>query len=196
MCGIAGYVADRLLDPGIIDDMTDRLAHRGPDGRGVFRDPAWNLALPASPHEAAASAGQTIDPERLREGLHGLLRTLHDVRLVVELAGGLLVPYRTEPTVATQADWLERSGAALVLVARSGLGTLNHTLLTLEALRARHLEPRALVLVGEPHRSNRETLQAIAGITRVVEVPVFAQLDARALSAWEEENGLEDVFAP
>ena len=158
--------------------------------------PAWNLALPASPHEAAASAGQTIDPERLREGLHGLLRTLHDVRLVVELAGGLLVPYRTEPTVATQADWLERSGAALVLVARSGLGTLNHTLLTLEALRARHLEPRALVLVGEPHRSNRETLQAIAGITRVVEVPVFAQLDARALSAWEEENGLEDVFAP
>lgn len=45
MCGIAGYVATRPVDEAVLKDMTDILAHRGPDGRGVMRDDAWNLAL-------------------------------------------------------------------------------------------------------------------------------------------------------
>ncbi|MFO0974447.1 MAG: asparagine synthase (glutamine-hydrolyzing) [Phycisphaerae bacterium] len=45
MCGIAGYVSPRSLSGGLIDEMVDRLAHRGPDGRGVFRDPRWGVAL-------------------------------------------------------------------------------------------------------------------------------------------------------
>jgi len=157
---------------------------------------AWQFPLPASPHEAAAAAGQTIDPRRIHEGLRGLRRTLRGTRLIVELAGGLLVPYRSEPELVTQADWLAEAAVPLVLVARSGLGTLNHTLLTLEALRARHLEPRALFLVGEPHASNRSTLARVAAVPRVLELPPLAPLDGAALDRWIAAHDLDEVLAP
>jgi len=157
---------------------------------------AWHFPLAASPHEAAAEAGQAIEVRRIEEGLRGLLRTLRGTRLVVELAGGLLVPYRSEPELVTQADWLAEAGAPLVLVARSSVGTLNHTLLTLEALRARHLEPRALFLVGPPHASNRRTLERVAGVPRVLELPAFESLEPGALARWLAENDLAELFAP
>jgi dethiobiotin synthase len=157
---------------------------------------AWHFPLPASPHEAAAHAGQAIEPKRIHEGLRGLRRTLLGTRLIVELAGGLLVPYRSEPELVTQADWLAEAGAPLVLVARSGLGTLNHTLLTLEALRARHLEPRALFLVGPPHESNRRTLERVAGVPRILELPLLEPLEPAALEDWLATNDLADVVAP
>jgi dethiobiotin synthase len=156
---------------------------------------AWHFPLAASPHEAAAAAGQTLEPKRVSEGLRGLLRTLQDTRVVVELAGGLLVPYRSEPELVTQADWLAEARAPLVLVARSGLGTLNHTLLTLEALRARHLEPRALFLVGPPHASNRRTLERVANLTRVLELPPLEPLGPDTLAAWLATNDLAPLFA-
>jgi dethiobiotin synthase len=156
---------------------------------------AWHFPLAASPHEAAASAGQSIDPRAIAKGLEGLRRTLRGTRLVVELAGGLLVPYRLEPALATQADWLAETRAPLVLVARAGLGTLNHTLLTLEALRARHLEPRALFLVGEPHASNRSTLERVSGVPLVFELPRFGALTPAALEGWLEGHPLDGVFA-
>jgi dethiobiotin synthetase len=155
---------------------------------------AWHFPLAASPHEAAAAAGQTLEPKRLSEGLRGLLRTLAGTRIVVELAGGLLVPYRSEPELVTQADWLTAAGSPLVLVARAGLGTLNHTLLTLEALRVRHLEPRALFLVGAPHESNRRTLERVAGVPRIFEVPAFETLTPTALAQWLESHDLGELF--
>jgi 8-amino-7-oxononanoate synthase len=158
--------------------------------------PAWSLALPASPHEAAAEAGVSVEARQLEEGLRGLLRTLDEHRIVVELAGGLLVPYRLEPEVETQGDWLARSRAPFVLVARSGLGTLNHTLLTLESLRTRHREPRALFLVGEPHASNRATLERAGGGVPVFELPLLEPLSTEALDAWLEANDLGGVFEP
>jgi dethiobiotin synthetase len=78
----------------------------------------------------------------------------------------------------------------LVLVARSGLGTLNHTLLSLEALRRRRLEPEALFLVGSPHASNRATLAAMSGVARLYGVPMFAELSTAALGAWLDGNDL------
>ncbi len=158
--------------------------------------PAWWLPLPASPHEAAIDADVAIEPRQLMDGLHGILRMLTQSRLIVELAGGLLVPYRITPTIETQADWLERMAPPHVLVARSGLGTLNHTLLSLEALRARHLEPRALFLVGDRHDSNRETLKSVGRLTRVFEVPRFAELSTRALDDWLDKNDVSGVFGP
>ncbi|MCZ6596615.1 MAG: dethiobiotin synthase, partial [Planctomycetota bacterium] len=141
----------------------------------------------------AADAGAVIEPARLEESLRGLQRLMPEARIIVELAGGLLVPYRED---FTQADWLERARAAIVLVARSGLGTLNHTLLTLEALRARHLEPRALVLVGEPHDSNRETLRRMGFVERIFELPPLEPLDTAALDRWLETNDLAPIWEP
>ena len=167
-------------------DTVARLA--GLDGHEVLR-PAWELPLPASPHEAAIDAGVSIESSRIGEALFSLRKTLTESRMVVELAGGLMVPYSVTEEAGRhsadlQVDWLRRMGAPFVLVARSGLGTLNHTLLSLEVLGARHMVPRAILLLGDKHESNASTLRDLANGTPVLEVPRFKQLDVESLDRW------------
>ena len=149
--------------------------------------PLYAFALAASPHESAAAQGRHVDIDRLSAQLAALRASDTDATWIVELAGGLLVPYDDR---STQADWLAREARDLVLVARSGLGTLNHTLLTLEALDTRGLKPRALFLVGPRHASNHATLVRISGIEAVHEVPIFAELDTRSIDRWIAEHDL------
>jgi 8-amino-7-oxononanoate synthase len=152
------------------------------------------FALPASPHAAAAAENATIDPGELARALAGQRARRAGATLVVELAGGLLVPYVAGPAPFLQADWLAREGSEAVVVARSGLGTLNHTLLTLEALRARHVPVAALLLVGPPHSSNRETLAQLAFVSRIVEIPQFSKVDGVTLREWLEHGELAPLF--
>jgi len=149
-----------------------------------FCAPLARYRLPASPHEAAAAEGERVAYERLTPEFE---RLRAGSPLLLELAGGLLVPY---DDAHTQADWLAANRPRIALVARSGLGTLNHTLLTVEALRARRLEPSVLILVGEPHPSNRATLAARLAPVPVVELPPLAPLDANALRTWTERVDL------
>jgi dethiobiotin synthetase len=135
---------------------------------------SYRLQAPVSPHWAAERMGLTIDPERL---------ALPDAQrcpgpLVVETAGGLLVPLRRD---WLQIEQLERWGLPVLLVARSGLGTLNHTLLSLEALRRRGLEVLGLVLNGPLHPDNPRTLEALGGVPVLAELPPLDPLDAAAL---------------
>lgn len=107
------------------------------------------LPRPASPHAAAADVGVHIDPAEL---------VLPDAdRLVVEGAGGWMVPYAQDPLV-WQADVVQALDLPVVVVARTGLGTLNHTFLTLRALRADGLDVAGLVLVGDAHAENERDL--------------------------------------
>jgi 8-amino-7-oxononanoate synthase len=159
--------------------------------RVLAADPLHSLALAASPHEAARSAGRSITVDGLRERLTQLRSEEPDAQWIVELAGGLLVPYDAQHT---QADWLAAERLPLVLVARSGLGTLNHTLLTLEALAARGLCPQALFLVGTPHASNRQTLRERSGIEHVFELAPIEPLDAAGLARWLEQHPLSALF--
>ncbi|MEM7248006.1 MAG: dethiobiotin synthase [Acidobacteriota bacterium] len=157
--------------------------------------PAWRLAKPASPHEAAAEENVVIDVDDLSRRLVALRERHADRRLLLELAGGLLVPLNDRQT---QADWLAELGLPVILVARSGLGTLNHSSLTLEALRARGLEPRALFLVGPHHVSNHATLRDRAGVPAVFELPPLPEVSAEHLDAWLAEEGerLKRVLSP
>ena len=154
--------------------------------------PFARFALPASPHTAAAAEGASLALAAIEQALRDLQAAAPD-RLVVEMAGGLLVPYSLDVGPVTQADLLARNDVDCVLVARSGLGTLNHSLLTLEAMRARRVQPLALFLVGEPHAANVATLRAIAGVP-VFEVPVFAPPEAAAFDLWLKQNDLAPVW--
>jgi len=158
-----------------------------------FAQPLAHYALPASPHTAAAAEGARVPVE----GLDGAL-TNERARggVLVELAGGLLVPYDDD---TTQADWIAKHagkrGARIVLVARAGLGTLNHTLLTHEALMRRHVRVAALVLVGDPHAANRATLAQRLAPLPVFELPRLERLDCAALLAWTHASGIRSLFA-
>ena len=109
---------------------------------------AYRLKLPASPNQAAAAEGITIDKENLK-------LPNHEGALVVELAGGLMVPLRDD---WLQIDQVKMWNLPVVLVARSGLGTLNHTLLSIEALENRNIKVATLILNGEKHEENYSTL--------------------------------------
>jgi dethiobiotin synthetase len=147
---------------------------------------AYRLQAPVSPHWAAEREGVTIDPARL--ALPAI-----DGPLVVETAGGLLVPLRR--------DWLQIQqiaawGLPVLLVARSGLGTLNHTLLSLEALSRRAIPVLGLVLNGQPHPDNPRTLEALGGVPVLAELPPLDPLDRDALQRQWRRSGLDRSLQP
>lgn len=112
---------------------------------------AYRLKMPASPNQAAAAEGITIDKDNLK-------LPNHSGALVVELAGGLMVPLRDD---WLQIDQVKVWDLPVVLVARSGLGTLNHTLLSIEAMKNRNIKIATLILNGEKHEDNYNTLVRI-----------------------------------
>jgi dethiobiotin synthetase len=138
---------------------------------------------PASPHLAAALAAEEIDPERLRQAAREVAEGADAI--VCEGVGGLLVPL--SPTYLVR-DLAADLGYRLVIVASPGLGTINHTLLTLESARAAGLEVAAVVLNPWPEEpskiesDNRETIAQL-GDVRVETLP---QLDLSDPSAWPE----------
>lgn len=138
---------------------------------------------PASPHLAAALAGEEINPERLREAAHQAAADADAI--VCEGVGGLLVPL--SPTYLVR-DLAVDLGYPLVIVASPGLGTINHTLLTLESARATGLEVAAVVLNPWPEtpsaieRSNRETIAALGE----VRVETLHRLDLGDPSSWPQ----------
>jgi len=118
-----------------------------------------------SPHLAAERTGSPLDVAVLVDAIKAAGRT-HEM-LIVEGVGGLLVPLRDEYDVRRLAH---DASLPVLIAARPGLGTVNHTLLTLEAARAAALQIAAVVLTPWPNepaamlRSNRETLEALGGL--------------------------------
>jgi dethiobiotin synthetase len=140
---------------------------------------AWVLKTPASPHLAAERDGVTIDPDALE------LPTV-ERPLIIEGAGGLLVPLTRK---MLQIDLFARWGAPVVLCARMGLGTLNHTLLSLEALRRRGVTVLGVALIGDKHADNERTL------TEFGEVPVLGRLPRlEPLTAESLQTAFRAVF--
>ncbi len=107
--------------------------------------------------------------------------------LVVETAGGLMVPLNRQ---WLQLQQLQRWQLPVILVARSGLGTINHTLLSLEALRLRKLSVLGLILNGEIHPDNPETLEQFSGVPVIAQLPHLTNLTATALA---EQWHLQDL---
>jgi dethiobiotin synthetase len=141
----------------------------------------YRYGPPASPHLAAALAGEEIEPRRLLDAA-ATAGAGADV-LICEGVGGLLVPLTRDYLVRDLAVDL---GLPLAIAAQPGLGTINHTLLTVEAARAAELEVAAVVLTPWPREpnaieeSNRETIASLAQVT----VETLPPLDLRDPGSW------------
>jgi dethiobiotin synthetase len=158
-----------------------------------------------SPHLAAALTGELIEPRELVERVRATgaptdsgdganLSAAHTPVLIVEGVGGLLVPLAGSFTVCDLAVEL---ALPLVVAATPGLGTINHTLLTLQAARSAALDVRAVVLTpwppepSEVERSNRETIARlgaveVATLQRVRGPDLQALADAGARLPWQQ----------
>ena len=128
---------------------------------------AYRLTQPLSPHLAAALDGIEIQPDRL-----SLPST--DGFIILELAGGLLVPLRND---LLQIDMVRSWQLPVLLAARSTLGTINHTLLTLEALRSRKIEIMGVVCIGPVNQPNEEAIERFGLVEILGRIPTLPQVD-------------------
>jgi dethiobiotin synthetase len=150
----------------------------GADGETVARlgvshvlPEAYLLTQPLSPHRAAELDGVTIDPARLALPAQD--------PLVIEGAGGVLVPVTRDLLFA---DLFARWALPVVLVARAGLGTINHSLLSIEALRARGVPILGIAFVGAANADNEKTIATIGGTKPLGRLPMLPVLTAATLA--------------
>lgn len=135
----------------------------------------YRLTTPCSPHRAAELDGITIDWRSLEPP--------RDDPLVVEGAGGLLVPVTRETLVI---DLIARWRLDAVLVARTALGTINHSLLSINALTSRGIPLLGIAFVGDPFPDSEEIVCALGGVRKLGRLPFIDPLDA---------GGLRQAFA-
>ncbi len=173
---LTGYLQARYWKPvqAGLDDETDsevvaRLSGLG--SRAIIPE-AYRLVTPCSPHQAAAIDGVTLDPARLA-------LPDHSGALVVEGAGGVLVPMSDD---FLMADLFVLLGLPAVLVARTSLGTINHSLLALEALRARGITVAGVAFVGEGNHESERVICAMGSVRRLGRLPHIEPLDAKTLA--------------
>ena len=121
-----------------------------------FHDPAFQLKHAMSPHAAAALEKVSIKTTQIK-------RPLTENNLVIEGAGGLLVPLNSKETMLDLIMPEDR----VILVSRHYLGSINHTLLSIEALRQRALKLEGIVFVGDSHESTESIIQQM-GKVRVI----------------------------
>ena len=152
-----------------------------------FHPSAFKSRTPASPHLSARLDGVEIrmDAFMLPDSPRPVL---------VEGAGGLLVPLNDD---ALMIDLIAQLGLPVVLVARSGLGTINHTLLSVEALRARDLAVAGVVMNGPPHEPNRDAIETYGEVPVIGQLPRIDDLSAGSLAAMTPPHipGFETVLS-
>ena len=131
------------------------------------------LRAPLSPHRAAELDGIEIEPESL-----DLPQTSGKRWLIVEGAGGVLVPINRQ---ILQIALFSRWRAPVIVVARTALGTINHTLLTLEALKRRAIDVMGIIFVGDAMPDTERTIAEFGGMKSLGRLPILPVLNAEAL---------------
>ncbi|MBD9528720.1 dethiobiotin synthase [Paracoccus sp. PAR01] len=155
-----------------LEEETDSQIVARLSGRPVLPE-AYRLKRPASPHLAAADEGVVIDPARLQ---------LPDGTgpFVVEGAGGALVPLHEG---LLYADLMARWQAPVIVVARTGLGTINHSLMTIEALRARRVNLLGIAFVGDEMADSQAIICRIGQARNLGRLPRLGTLTPATLAA-------------
>ncbi|MCX7284083.1 MAG: dethiobiotin synthase [Novosphingobium sp.] len=145
---------------------------------------AYRLNTPCSPHRAAELDGVAIDLANL---------ALPPQRpLVVEGAGGALVPVTRGTTYADVFAWWN---LPVIVVARTALGTINHSLLTFEALRARGVAIHGVAFVGDGNEDSEATICAMGAVKRLGRLPMLQRLDRQSLAIAFAQAFRLEVFA-
>jgi len=133
----------------------------------------YRFAPPVSPHLAARRAGTRIELRKIRAP-----QIQAGDALVVEGAGGVLVPINDTQRMT---DLMRRLKLPVLLVCRSSLGTINHTLLSLAALRAARLDVSGAIMTGKPNSENRKAIERYGNIEVVGTVPFLKQIERGVL---------------
>ena len=131
---------------------------------------SYQFKLPLSPNQAGPKENKKIDLKNIRPPKRS--------RLVVEGIGGVCVPLNNRQTVL---DLIQLINYPVIVTARSGLGTLNHTLLSLTALKQRKIKVLGLILSGPPHSDNKKDIEKWGKIPVILELPRLKKITKQKL---------------
>ena len=141
----------------------------------VFHDNAFALKNPMSPHAAAEIDGVTIDLAKIK-------RPKTKNHLVIEGAGGLLVPINSRETILDLIKPKDR----VIVVSRNYLGSINHTLLTLEVLKTRGINCFGIIFNGEENSASEKVILEISGVTFLGRIETEPYFDKNVIKEYAE----------
>lgn len=149
-----------------------------------FLKEKYILTEPLSPHLAAEIDGIDIDEKDLN-----LPDEVSFKPLIVELAGGLMVPISRQTLyIDVLKNWTAPHHAKVILCARTALGAINHALLSIEALKARNINIMGIVFVGEENKDNKRTIVDFSGVRNLGSIPKLDNLDRVKLTETFYDN--------
>jgi dethiobiotin synthetase len=159
-----------------LDDMTDTEWVRGKTGLSGnhFYPETYRLRLPLSPHASSLHEGMRIDL-----GLFKIPEIHESGHLIIEGAGGVMVPLNE---VHLMTDLIKKLDSPVLLVSPNSLGTINHTLLSLEKLRREGLEILGVVMNGPKNSINRKAIEHYGKIAVLAEIEYMPVIDPKSLA--------------
>ncbi|MCA6101580.1 dethiobiotin synthase [Bradyrhizobium australafricanum] len=189
--GLAGFLGARYWKPvqaGLEEETDAQLVARlgGLPADRIVPE-RYRLRTPASPHQSAALDGVRIDVAALGVPDAG------DRPLVIEGAGGLMVPLDGS---TLYIDIFARWRLPVVLCARTALGTINHSLLSVEALRTRRIDILGIAFIGESNPESERAICEIGQVRRLGRLPWLAPLAADTLQAAFKASFRREDFNP
>lgn len=149
-----------------LDSDTERVRSLVSNAESQFFEESVRLEAPLSPHEAAALEGQEIH-------LSDLKKPASNRTLIIEGAGGLMVPLNSRLMMAELVDYF---GAKLILVSRNYLGSINHTLLSLQLISQWKIPLHGIIFTGEPNVSTQEMILTYSGVKSLGFMPLLDQI--------------------
>jgi dethiobiotin synthetase len=153
----------------------------------IFKE-RFALTHPLSPHAAA-----TID--EIKIVLSDFQLPHFEETLIIEGAGGLLVPINDDGD--TIGDLMKNLNQQVILISRHYLGSINHTLLTLEVLKSRGIQIKGIIFNGEELPQTEEIIEKISGVQTLFTIPDFEVVDKESISNFVtklKENGIHSKF--
>jgi dethiobiotin synthetase len=150
----------------------------------IFKE-RYALTQPLSPHAAAA-----IDKVNIR--LADFHVPVSNKTLIIEGAGGLLVPINNDGF--TIADLIKHLNQEVILISKHYLGSINHTLLTIEALKSRKIPIKGIIFNGQELPKTEEIIQKISGVKTLFTIPEFESIDKQSIANFAKKIKEENIL--
>lgn len=176
------------IQSGVADEEADQMRVQQLTGLSDvnFHQSIYTLRASLSPNQAATLENISID-------LAACSLPQRPSPIIVEGAGGVFVPLNKHKCML---DLMQKLALPIVIVCRGTLGTINHTLLTIEALRQRQLQIQGIVFVGELHRANQDNIEEWSGVKTLFHIPYFEILTQKIFQQWimRHKQNIQEVL--
>ncbi len=169
LCLQAGYDYFKPIQSGVCEGRDSSLVSEYSSAH-VFPE-AYCYQAPLSPHLAAAAEHETIDIQRIQLPASN--------KLIIEGAGGVLVPINSNTLMV---DLIRQFNRPVILVASSRLGMINHTLLSLEALRSRDLSILGVIVTGDFNEASCRSIEEYGNTSVLAQLPFLPEVNKASLS--------------